>query len=131
MTSPFVYVSLQTATAADACGTVGGHYAGSILTLNPTDVSTVYGAAGAGYGPINALQINYADLQGVVPASVYEENNECARFGCLTIYNDQYRPTLAIPSQIRSLDPAWAACALDLNGTVSECCQLEQCTDKS
>ncbi|KAK4545576.1 hypothetical protein LTR36_002926 [Oleoguttula mirabilis] len=95
MTSPFVYISLQTATATDACGRVGGHYSGSVLTLNPTDVSTVYGAQGAGYVPDQALRINYADLQGVVPASV---------------------PTLAIPPQVRSLDPAWAACALDLNG---------------
>lgn len=114
-TSPTVYISLETAYASKSCHGVGSNYSGSILAMNPKSVSSVYGV-GEGYDvPAGAKPLNYADLQGIVPVNVYEDQLRCARFGCPTIYDD-YRPTLAVPPQIRSLDPAWAGCVLNING---------------
>jgi hypothetical protein len=39
-----------------------------------------------------------------------------------TIVDDAYRPTLVVPTQIRDLDPAWATCAMGLNGLVGDIC---------
>ena len=36
---------------------------------------------------------------------------------CPIIYQSAYRPTLLLPPQLRSLDPAWSTCLLDLAGT--------------
>ncbi|EOD49716.1 hypothetical protein UCRNP2_3501 [Neofusicoccum parvum UCRNP2] len=36
---------------------------------------------------------------------------------CPIIYQPAYKPTLLLPPQIQSLDPAWSTCLLDLAGT--------------
>lgn len=62
------------------------------------------------------VPLNYDDLQGIVPIQVYEEQESCAvGNGCPTIYPG-YKPTLVVPPQIRSLDPAWKSCIMDFHG---------------
>lgn len=127
-TSPTVYISLETAYASDRCSQVGKRHMGSVLAMDPADVSSL------SFPPQPFLDTNslftpvpvkYGDLQGIVPVSAYEAQSSCAigpnsggmggSGKCLTIYPD-YAPILQVPSQIRALDSAWASCGLDLRG---------------
>lgn len=86
--------------------------------MRPEDVTTqahiggkVFQTGANVYGPLN-----YSAFAGVVPASVYEDQASCVMFGCPTIFPSVWKPTLVVPPQMRSIDPAWASCALGLQG---------------
>ena len=118
LVSPTVYISLHTISASDYCSPVGKTYTSTLLAMNPRDVSTQYHFGGKvaqtganSYGPLN-----YNALTGLPPASAYENQPSCIVAGCPTIYPIPLKPTLVVPSQIRSLDPAWADCAGALAG---------------
>jgi hypothetical protein len=63
------------------------------------------------YGPLN-----HSHLTGLPPVSEYEHQPSCIFARCPTIYPISVKPTLVVPTQIRSLDPAWADCAGALAG---------------
>jgi hypothetical protein len=115
--SPSAYISFQTAYASNSCSQVGAAHTGALLALPPEEVSTQIHWGGKAYGTgANAYgRMNFADLTGVVPASIYETQQSCLMFGCPTIY-PEFNPTLVVPSQMRSLDPAWKDCAINLFG---------------
>ena len=115
--SPTVYISLQSVHAQNSCSHVGGTHTGTMIAINARDVSTLVHFGGAvlqsganQYGPLN-----YADLTGIPRASVYEHQESCL-FGCATIYPTPWSPTLVVPTQLRSIDPAWRSCAVGLEG---------------
>ncbi|KAK6400253.1 hypothetical protein LTR95_019328, partial [Oleoguttula sp. CCFEE 5521] len=142
------YISLESATAQDSCGPVGGSYTGRVIGLPSSDVYSVCGWT----GEATLLGYDFADLQSTVPPAAYNCQPLCGLhdidkhglggyqhqddqnviwdivngqfFGsdyaykapCGLIVDEWYKPILAVPPQIRQLDPAWANCALDLDG---------------
>ncbi|OQO12910.1 hypothetical protein B0A48_02374 [Cryoendolithus antarcticus] len=126
------YISLESATAADSCGPVGGSYTGRVIGLPSSDVYSVCGWT----GEATLLGYDFADLQSTVPPAAYNCQPVCDSDGyvwdivngqffgddyaykapCGLIVDEWYKPILAVPPQIRQLDPDWADCALDLDG---------------
>jgi len=124
LTSPSVYISFQTAYALNDCGqTVGKAMPGALLPMDPQSLFTM--RAGLDYFEVSSGSIrttfyqsasfDYNDFNGPVPPSAYTHQPSCLASGCYTIYPD-YHPQLALPPQVRSMDPAWASCALDWRG---------------
>lgn len=117
--SPTVYISLQAVHAENSCYSVGGNHTSTMISLNPTDVTTFYHFGGkvAASGANSYGQLDYNDLTGLPPATGYEEQPSCIMFGCPTIYpSSSWDPTLEVPLQLRTIDPAWANCAQGLDG---------------
>jgi hypothetical protein len=125
LTSPSVYISFQTAYAINDCGqTVGKVMPGALLPMDPHSLFTM--RAGLDYFEVSSGSIrttfyqsasfDYNDFDGPVPPSAYTHQPSCLASGCYTIYPD-YHPQLALPPQVRSMDPAWASCALDWRGS--------------
>ncbi|GAB1733707.1 hypothetical protein NU195Hw_Modified_528t1 [Hortaea werneckii] len=132
LTSPSVYISFHTAYANNECGSqVGQRYPGAILALDQTDLSSVYGLYGTVYSTISdplfpvavttpylrAGPFDLADLNWPIPPEVYRNQ---LRFvmgrDTYSVVFDDYSPILAVPPQIRDMDPAWADCELDWEG---------------
>lgn len=124
LTSPSVYISFQTAYALNDCGqTVGKAMPGALLPMDAESLFTM--RAGLDYFEVTSGSIqttfyesasfNYNDFDGPVPPSAYTHQPSCLASGCYTIYPD-YHPQLALPPQVRSMDPAWESCALDWRG---------------
>ena len=115
--SPSVYISLHSISATDSCSQVGQNHSATLLTLNPNDVFTQFHFGGmvAASGANSYGRLKYADLTGLPPVTAYEDQPSCVMFGCSTIY-PTFDPTLVVPLQLRSLDPAWSSCAAALEG---------------
>ncbi|TKA29587.1 hypothetical protein B0A50_03600 [Salinomyces thailandicus] len=132
LTSPSVYISFHTAYANNECGEqVGQRYPGAILSLNPGDLSSVYGLYGTMYSTVSdplfpvavttpylkAAPFTLADLNWPVPASAYMNQPKFAIGGeIFSVVFDDYNPVLAVPPQIRGMDTAWKSCVLDWEG---------------
>ncbi|KAI7716320.1 hypothetical protein KC353_g5463 [Hortaea werneckii] len=132
LTSPSVYISFHTAYANNECGSqVGNRYPGAILPLNPDELSSVYGLYGTLYSTLSdplfpvpvksaylkAASFNLADLNWPVPVSAYQNQPKFKLGGeIFSVVFDDYRPVLAVPPQIREMDPAWKTCELDWEG---------------
>ncbi|KAI6893159.1 hypothetical protein KC318_g12886 [Hortaea werneckii] len=132
LTSPSVYISFHTAYANNECGSqVGNRYPGAILPLNPDELSSVYGLYGTLYSTLldplfpvpvtsaylKAASFNLADLNWPVPVSAYQNQPKFKLGGeIFSVVFDDYRPVLAVPPQIREMDPAWKTCELDWEG---------------
>ncbi|KAK4555921.1 hypothetical protein LTR86_007141 [Recurvomyces mirabilis] len=136
------YISLKTAYASNSCGYVGGQHAGSVVTVASSQVFSVNRAHGedcADYG----YSFDFANLLPNLPFSAFNtavSNNACHRpqpgvaepdalngdwvngqqikdtQPCDTIIDWAYYPLLVVPTQIREMDPAWATCAVALDG---------------
>ncbi|KAK3675660.1 hypothetical protein LTR78_004301 [Recurvomyces mirabilis] len=115
--SPTAYISFQTAYATNSCSRVGIAHTGAIIGLPPSEVSTLvhWGGKAAASGANQYGPLDYADLTGLPPASVYESQQSCQIGGCRTIY-PTLQPTLVVPNQMRALDQAWQDCGLGLEG---------------
>jgi hypothetical protein len=141
-----VYVSVQSLGASDACGTrYGKTYSGTLVSLKTSDLYSVCSDNKAypyhvtdlqGYVPASAWNCqrycNEFDQPGVglgggfLTTALYVGPNlfvddqpvttylsgYCASY----IYQDWYRPWIAVPPQVRALDPAWASCDVQLGG---------------
>ncbi|KAI7329541.1 hypothetical protein KC315_g6104 [Hortaea werneckii] len=132
LTSPSVYISFHTAYANNECGSqVGKRYPGAILPLDPDELSSVYGLYGTLYSTLSdplfpvpvasaylkAASYNLADLNWPVPVSAYQNQPKFKLGGeIFSVVFDDYRPVLAVPPQIREMDPAWKTCELDWEG---------------
>lgn len=127
-----VYISVETAYATDSCGVVGSTHTGQMITLESSDV---YSMCQAVFPFNSATQFNFPDLNSPVPYQAYNCMADCGYYGtvgllgagdyvngvyyedpCDVVVGSYYAPTLAVPPQIRTLDPAWATCSLDLHG---------------
>ncbi|KAK3110286.1 hypothetical protein LTR53_015569 [Teratosphaeriaceae sp. CCFEE 6253] len=128
ITSPTIYISFQTAWAVDDCSSpVGKNHTGSLIALRPDQVSSIHGNSGPQfitqttssihfYGTWQAAPFNYTNLALTpVPLSVYLDQPSCWDEFCPTVYTD-YRPVLSVPTEVRSLDPAWKSCDLFWEG---------------
>ncbi|PSK55183.1 hypothetical protein B9Z65_2572 [Elsinoe australis] len=115
LTSGTVYMSFSTIYAYwDGFGDrIGRDFSDIILPFASSDVSTQCGGWTASHGPGTAM--NFNDLNYPVPASAYSCAGRCATQyspvkECSTIWSD-FNPVLALPPQIRTMDPAWASCS--------------------
>lgn len=130
LTSPSVYISFATVYAENACNTtVGTPRTGSILGMNPADLSSALGnyhaistladTSGTTALSMVALPFDFSDLNWPYNPYAWEEQPRCNEFIaeiCPVIMKGSYDPVLVVPSQVRNLDPAWASCALDWQG---------------
>ncbi|KAF7197796.1 hypothetical protein HII31_00885 [Pseudocercospora fuligena] len=139
------YISMETAYALDECNNrIGGNYQGRILTMASTSIYSLCDYSN-GYPPqYNAYPVNFQDFEGPIPHSAWSCMPYCNmmplfarvpqntatyingidiqgmgyRAWCSPdlIFSEGFLPVLAVPPQIRDLDPAWKTCALDLRG---------------
>ncbi|KAK5674531.1 hypothetical protein LTS10_012727 [Elasticomyces elasticus] len=136
------YISYQTAYAINTCGQLGKAYSAGVV---PVASSNIYSMQLHQYFLYNyAYPFNFADLNHPVPASAYLGMPNCkgsnpsligelARPNMLNgqlyagtcpdvpdsghiIWDELYQPVLAVPPEMRALDPAWSNCMLALNG---------------
>lgn len=115
LVAPTAYISIRTAFAANSCSVVGGQHTGTMVAVKPAELSTQIHIGGK-VAAYEYGQLDYADLTGLPPASQYQMQPSCVMFGCATMYSTTWFPTLKVPPQIRSIDPAWADCELGLEG---------------
>ncbi|KAK3629541.1 hypothetical protein LTR56_017970 [Elasticomyces elasticus] len=136
------YISVQTAYASNSCGYIGGRHAGSMVTVASSQVFSMNRVHGDCADQGNSF--NFADLEPNLPMSAFNtavNQNACRKLPqfagkypdydkgdwvngraigysepCNTIIDWAYFPTLVVPTQIRDLDPAWATCAVALDG---------------
>ncbi|KAK5137772.1 hypothetical protein LTR08_007344 [Meristemomyces frigidus] len=128
--SPSVYISFATIYAEDNCNqTVGAQHTGSIIGLHPTDLSSALGnyhalitletASSTTVLSMYPASFDLADLNWPYNPYGWEEQLRCRDYiamTCPVIVSGEYRPIIVVPSAIRSLDRAWATCALDWQG---------------
>lgn len=62
--------------------------------------------------------LNYADLNWPYPLSAWLQQPRCHGYpgSCDYIVSGELKPILAVPSQLRAMDPAWASCGFDFGG---------------
>jgi hypothetical protein len=84
-------------------------YSGATLTLHSTDISSVCGR-GLNNFRYTTYPFNYDDLHGPAPYSAYSCAVNCPDSGCEGIVQTMYMPWIAVPDQIRTLDPSWVSC---------------------
>lgn len=116
------YISYNTLYATNSCGRVGGTYSNGLVAVASSDVYSLSGYHF--YMTHAAYSFNFADLIPPVPASAYLCQATCdnsgsplsdgdmlnGKFGgalgfCSTIIDEAFKPWIAVPPQIRALDP--------------------------
>ncbi|KAF2758628.1 hypothetical protein EJ05DRAFT_359820 [Pseudovirgaria hyperparasitica] len=130
--SDSAYVKYRSISAGRPCqgGQVGATHEGSIVAIPSSDISSMCGwqwTTATGSLPVRITlgvtpyPFNFGDLVGSVPQSAYQCMPECNPWlgtnDCDTIIPSLYSPRLAVPRQVRSIDPAWAECELDWDGS--------------
>lgn len=70
-----------------------------------------------------AAPFNLANLNWPYNPFAYLNQPSCNTLGglgydwnCGVIQEGSYNPVLVVPTQVRSMDPAWASCAVDWEG---------------
>lgn len=131
------YISIDAVSATNGCSQVGRNHTGSILTLQSSDVYSVMGYhhefqdIGHRFNFADLTTVPsaayYASCGGGADCEPptywnrftyhtdYLNGNQSADFGTMALHSTQqqyiwdqaYFPTLLMPTQIRSLDPAW------------------------
>ena len=130
LTSPTVYVSFDSLYARDSCSAFDKTYYDKIVAI--TDTATLSSIHGWNY--INDLggsaSFNFTDLYvSPVPDEIYESQPRCASSlvmargksgprptGWTCPRYIPYEPILAIPVEVRYIDPSWASCNGSING---------------
>ncbi|KAK3659422.1 hypothetical protein LTR56_001312 [Elasticomyces elasticus] len=137
LTSPTVYISYDTLYASNSCHGVGGTYKNTIIAVRPGDLSSLAyqplanWAIGPGQWGSQELSYKYVnrafdldDLVKPIPDFVFNQLPFCQRelrgwksagfnessFTC-SPRDAPYAPLLAIPTEFRNLDLAWATCS--------------------
>ncbi|KAK5724999.1 hypothetical protein LTR17_013385 [Elasticomyces elasticus] len=142
-TSPTVYVSFNKLYASDSCSVIGRTFTDKVIAITDTaSFSSIYGSVHqvdlAGFDvSLRTAAFNFSDLTPPVPYNIYTSQPRCATEIALargasldsehfqetgtTIVttcdsSPSYRPLIAIPAEVRDLDPSWGACEGGLNG---------------
>lgn len=137
LTSPTIYISYKTLYGSNSCSGVGRTFSNTIIPLtNSRDLhSLAYKALDDhGAGPaMNGIQylsweyeerpFNFTDLEEPIPDAVYDQLPYCQmqyrgytlngmqdsmQFSCTR--EGPYNPIIAVPPEVRNLDPAWKTC---------------------
>ena len=132
-TSPTIYISYATLYASDSCSAVGTTYYSTIIPLaNSNQLSSLWQTFPfpVYYTGPSSASFNFTDLYYTpVPNSIYDRQPRCAAFTYDLPESDwigtppscprniPYKPFLVVPPEIvRSIDPAWQSCSLDIRG---------------
>jgi hypothetical protein len=118
------YIAFDTLYATNDCGFVGSTYSSGLVTVASSDVYSLSGYHF--YMSKAAYSFNFADLMPPVPASAYLCQATCedsgsplsdgdmlnGRYGgalgfCSTIIDEVFKPRIAVPPQMRAIDPQW------------------------
>lgn len=128
LTSPTVYVSYDVLYASNSCSGLGSTYRNTIVPLSKSaDLSSLVYVPYQGENNFvyTTNAFHYDDLKEPIPDSVYQQLPSCAReYQSFSIYyfggsnttaftcerHGAYSPIIAIPTEVRNLDPAWKDC---------------------
>ncbi|PSK56443.1 hypothetical protein B9Z65_6067 [Elsinoe australis] len=120
LTSGTAYISIGQVYAQDRCSRyVGTTISNVIVAMHSESVLSLrYSQDHFQYFASSSTQtgypVSYADFNHPVPWSAWNGMARCLCPGwgcrCDVIYEDEYRPQLAIPAAVRQLDPRWAKC---------------------
>ncbi|MCJ1317982.1 hypothetical protein MMC15_003309 [Xylographa vitiligo] len=113
-TSGSVYLSYAAVSAINSCSVLGGGLrAGPMITLASDAVSSLIGD---GTHFTAAQSFNYANLNYPYAWAAYKDA-DCypSGRGCQFEVVGGYNPYIALPQQLRDLDPAWAHCTIAPN----------------
>jgi hypothetical protein len=118
------YIAYDTLYATNDCGFVGSTYSNGLVTVASSDVYSLSGYHF--YMSKAAYSFNFADLMPPVPASAYLCQATCddsgsplsdgdmlnGKYGgalgfCSTIIDEVFKPRIAVPPQMRAIDPQW------------------------
>ncbi|PNS15615.1 glutamine-tRNA ligase [Sphaceloma murrayae] len=120
LTSGTAYISIGKVYAADRCSKDYGTTVSDVIIAMHSEsvLSLRYSQGHYQYFGSSSTQtgypVSYADFNNPIPWSAWNGQAVCygPRWGagCDIIYEDEYRPQLAIPAGIRKLDPRWASC---------------------
>jgi hypothetical protein len=128
LTSPTVYVSFDSLYARDSCSAFGKTYYNEIVAItNAATLSSIFGFSRENRLGATA-SFNFTDLYVTpVPEQIYQSQPRCAYsfyllgggpqwngWVCPRLY--PYEPILAIPTEVRTLDPDWINCIGSING---------------
>ncbi|RMY74396.1 hypothetical protein D0863_03276 [Hortaea werneckii] len=135
LTSPTIYISYRSLYASNSCHQVGQRYSNTIIPLAKNDdlkslayhqLDDMPARPGLSGSPSSweyeELPFNLTDLTEPVPQSIYMQLPRCqlslsaytkagfeaSDFTCSEY--GAYKPLIAIPTEVRDLDPAWASC---------------------
>ncbi|GAB1727578.1 hypothetical protein NU195Hw_Modified_57t1 [Hortaea werneckii] len=135
LTSPTIYISYRSLYASNSCHQVGQRYSNTIIPLAKNDdlkslayhqLDDMPARPGLSGSPSSweyeELPFNLTDLTEPVPQSIYMQLPRCQL--SLSAYTNAgfeasdftcseygaYKPLIAIPTEVRDLDPAWASC---------------------
>ena len=124
-TSGTAYISISSVWAENRCSqTLGTPVMDAILAMPSESVLSLrYSQNHFQYFFITKTQtgypVSYADFNQPIPYSAWRGQAMCeelAQYECQIIYENDYRPQLAIPPQITMLNSAWEGCQLWYGG---------------
>ena len=120
-TSGTAYISISSVWASNRCSqTLGTPVMDAILAMPSESVLSLrYSQNHFQYFMLTTAQtgypVSYADFNQPIPYSAWNGQASCEEsnaYNCQIIYENEYRPQLAIPPEIRGLNPEWAGCQL-------------------
>lgn len=125
-TSGTAYISIGSVWAENRCSsTIGTPVSNAILAMPSESVLSLrYRQDHFQYFAVTSTQtgypVSYADFNSPVPYSAWIGQEKCEGYYdtwyCGVIYENDFRPQLAIPPEIRQLNPAWDGCQMWYGG---------------
>ena len=126
-TSGTAYISIATVFAQDRCSSTRGSPVYNAILAMPSEsvLSLRYSQDHFQWAAVTATQtgypVSYADFNHPVPWSAWNGQAQCdpgaqGGYFCDVVYEDGYRPQLAIPPEINLLNPQWSDCQLWYGG---------------
>ena len=107
-----VYVVFGTVSGWNSCGPLGKTVTSGMVTLKSSELSSLRGFYGT-----EPYSFNFADLIEPVPWIAWVGQSSCrVPADCETVTPGKFAPILAIPAQVKLLDPAWMLCQLPFRG---------------
>ncbi|KAK3621065.1 hypothetical protein LTR22_025350 [Elasticomyces elasticus] len=127
ITSPYVAYSIPAMSAYDDCGAFGTVMTDIVISAHPSEVSSYNGLGGYLKGDAINYSFDFGDLApNSLPADAwFRQQGVCTHYSnhtkissglkwpdlrCETIWEDQYSPILAVPTQPFALQSGWAGC---------------------
>ncbi|KAI6856665.1 hypothetical protein KC323_g7768 [Hortaea werneckii] len=125
-TSGTAYISISKVWAEDRCSKTKGTPVYNAILAMPSEsvLSLRYSQDHFQYAMVTGTQtgfpVSYADFQTPIPWSAWNGQEQCFNsyggYYCDVIYENKYRPQLAIPPEINMLNQDWQNCQLWYGG---------------
>ncbi|KAI7162598.1 hypothetical protein KC349_g1888 [Hortaea werneckii] len=125
-TSGTAYISISKVWAEDRCSKTKGTPVNNAILAMPSEsvLSLRYSQDHFQYAMVTGTQtgfpVSYADFQTPIPWSAWNGQEQCYNsyggYYCDVIYENKYRPQLAIPPEINMLNDDWKDCQLWYGG---------------